>query len=69
MTKHSVKLKGGNGRGRDSQPLTGAENAALDRAEADIETGRLRDHSEVAKWLRRRAAGIVERAGKAPKPR
>jgi hypothetical protein len=47
---------------RPSPPLTPEETAAIKRAEADVEAGRIHDHDEVAKRLRQRAAGIVERA-------
>jgi len=49
---------------RQPRPLTAAEKAAVKRAEADIKAGRLRNHDDVAKRLRRRA---VEIAGRAPK--
>ena len=44
----------------ESAPLTAAEKAAVERAEADVKAGRLHDHDDVAKRLRRRAAEIVE---------
>ncbi len=54
---------------RESPPLTPAEKAAVARAEADVKAGRLHDHDDVAKLLRRRAAEIVERAAKPLKSR
>ncbi|HKO09024.1 MAG TPA: hypothetical protein VJ487_15035 [Alphaproteobacteria bacterium] len=54
---------------RESPPLTPAEKAAVGRAEADVKAGRLHDHDDVAKLLRRRAAEIVERAAKPLKSR
>ncbi len=54
---------------RKPAPLTAAEKAAIKRAEADVKAGRLYDHDDVAKWLRQRAAKIVERARKTVKPR
>ncbi len=53
----------------DSPALTAAEKAAVKRAEADVKAGRLHDHADVAKWLRRRAAEIVKHARKAVKLR
>jgi hypothetical protein len=53
-----------------SPPLTTAEKAAIKRARADVKAGRVYDHDEVAKRLRRRAADIVTRANKSDaKPR
>ena len=54
---------------RKSPPLAAAEKAAIKRAEADVKAGRLYDHDDVAKWLRQRAAAIVERARKTVKLR
>jgi hypothetical protein len=54
---------------RKSPPLTAAEKAAIKRAEADVKAGRLYDHDDVVKWLRKRAAEIVERARKSVKLR
>ncbi len=47
--------------------LSAAEKAAIERAEADIKAGRVYEHDEIAKWLRERAAEIVDRARKALK--
>ncbi|MBI3516513.1 MAG: hypothetical protein HY060_20975 [Proteobacteria bacterium] len=54
---------------RKSPPLTAVEKAAVKRAEADAAAGRLHEHRDIAKWLRRRAAEIVERARKSVKLR
>ncbi|MSO89658.1 MAG: hypothetical protein EXQ89_06810 [Rhodospirillaceae bacterium] len=54
---------------RKSPALTSAEKAAVKRAEADVKAGRLHDHDDVAKWLRRRAAEIVKHARKTAKLR
>ena len=54
---------------RKSPPLSAAEKAAVQRAEADAKAGRLHDHDDVAKRLRRRGTEIVERASKPVKQR
>ena len=54
-------------RERRSADLSAAEKAAIKRAEADIKAGRVHEHDEIAKWLRERAAEIVDRARKALK--
>jgi predicted transcriptional regulator len=54
---------------RKPAALTAEEKAALRRAEADIKAGRLHDHADVAKWLRKRAAEIVSRVKKPAKSR
>lgn len=54
---------------RRPRPLTAAEKAAVKRAEADIKAGRLHDHDDVAKRLRRRAVEIAGRASKSVKLR
>ena len=53
----------------EARPLTASEKGAIERAEADVKAGRLHEHADVAKWLRERAAEIVERARKSIKPR
>jgi hypothetical protein len=64
-----------NARGREpgkedsSPPLSAAEKAAVERAEADIRAGRVHDHESVAAWLRRRAAAIVKRRRKSARSR
>ena len=52
---------------RNAPRLTDAEKAALKRAEADIEAGRVHDHDDVVKRLRQRASDIVKRSGKSAK--
>jgi hypothetical protein len=42
--------------------LTDEERLAVERAEADVVAGRMRDHEDVRKWLRQQAREIIERA-------
>jgi hypothetical protein len=43
----------------EAAPLSAEDKAALERARADVENGRLHDHDDVAKRLRKRAADIT----------
>jgi predicted transcriptional regulator len=60
MPKHVLKFAIGD-EPRRPRALTTAEKAAVKRAEADIKAGRLHDHDDVAKRLRRRATEIAGR--------
>jgi hypothetical protein len=60
--RRKVPAFAGDDPARSSPPLTQAELVTIRRADADIAAGRLRSHVEVARWLRKRAAEIINRA-------
>ena len=68
MAKHAVGYTSDDDEPKPT-PLTRVEKASVRRAEADLKSGRVRDHDAVAEELRLRARTIVERARKAAKPR